>query len=54
MATKKKSNVGRKPATDPKVQVSFYVEQSKITKVGGMDKARTISIRAVEAAATNQ
>ena len=37
---KKKSNAGRKPATDPKIPVQFYIETSKVEIVGGIEKAR--------------
>jgi hypothetical protein len=33
----KKSNAGRKPISDKKVQVSLYIRQSKIDKFGGID-----------------
>lgn len=33
----KRKNVGRKPVADKKVQVSFYIEASKIEKLGGLD-----------------
>ena len=33
----KKSNRGRKPISDKKVQVSLYIRQSKIDKFGGID-----------------
>lgn len=34
----KKSNAGRKPVPDKKVQVSLYVLTSQIEKFGGLDK----------------
>jgi hypothetical protein len=34
----KKSNRGRKPISDKKVQVSLYIRQSKIDKFGGIDE----------------
>ena len=34
----KRSNAGRKPVLDKKVQVSFYIEQSKIDKMGGLEE----------------
>lgn len=37
MKTVKKSNRGRKPISDKKVQVSLYIRQSKIDKFGGID-----------------
>jgi len=40
MTTKSKS--GRKPVTDPKVQLCIYVEQSVIDKLGGADKVREV------------
>ena len=33
----KRQNCGRKPVADKKVQVSFYIEQSKIDKLGGLE-----------------
>jgi hypothetical protein len=33
----KKSNRGRKPISDKKVQVSLYIRQSRIDKFGGID-----------------
>ena len=41
MATKhggNRKNSGRKPVSDKKVQVSFYIKQSKIDSVGGIEK----------------
>lgn len=40
-----KSKGGRKPASDPKVQVAFWIEKSKVASVGGMEKARERCIR---------
>lgn len=37
---KKKSKAGRKAAADPKIQVTFWIETSKVTAAGGMEKAR--------------
>ncbi len=34
----KKSNAGRKPVPDKKVQVSLYVPTSQIEKFGGIEK----------------
>ena len=34
----KRKTSGRKPVTDKKVQVSFYIKQSKIDSVGGIEK----------------
>lgn len=34
----KKSNAGRKPIPDKKVQVSLYVVSSQIEKFGGLDE----------------
>ena len=36
----KKSNRGRKPISDKKVQVSLYIRQSKIDKFGGIDELK--------------
>lgn len=33
-----RKNAGRKPVSDKKIQVSFYVKKSKIDSVGGIDK----------------
>ena len=44
----KRKNVGRKPVTDKKVQVSFYIEQSKIEKIGGLDAFKEKIITYVE------
>ena len=38
MKTKKKSNAGRKPVSDKKVQVSLYVLSSRIEKFGGLEE----------------
>jgi len=40
MKTVKKSNRGRKPISDKKVQVSLYIRQSKIDKFGGIDELK--------------
>lgn len=34
----KKSNAGRKPVSDKKVQVSLYILSSQIDKFGGLEK----------------
>ena len=34
----KKSNAGRKPVSDKKVQVSLYVLSSQIAQFGGLEK----------------
>jgi len=44
----KRKNVGRKPITDKKVQVSFYIESSKIEKLGGLDAFKEKIIAHVE------
>lgn len=36
----KKGTSGRKPSTDKKVQLAFYVRESTIKKLKGMVKAR--------------
>jgi hypothetical protein len=33
-----RKNSGRKPVSDKKIQVSFYIKQSKIDSVGGIEK----------------
>ena len=37
----KRKNAGRKPVSDKKIQVSFYIEQSKIDKMGGLDEFKS-------------
>jgi hypothetical protein len=44
----KRKNSGRKPVTDKKVQVSFYIEGSKIEKLGGLDPFKEKIIAYVE------
>jgi hypothetical protein len=44
----KRKTSGRKPVTDKKVQVSFYIEQSKIQKLGGLDAFKEKIIACVE------
>lgn len=36
----KKSNAGRKPSTDPKVRVVFFIEQSLLDMNGGMQDCK--------------
>jgi len=36
----KKSNAGRKPVPDKKVQVSLYIRQSEIEKFGDIEKLK--------------
>jgi len=36
----KKSNAGRKPVPDKKVQVSLYILSSQIEKFGGLDELK--------------
>jgi hypothetical protein len=36
----KKSNAGRKPISDKKIQVSLYIRQSKIDKFGGIEELK--------------
>ena len=38
MLKTKKSNAGRKPVSDKKVQVSLYVLSTQIEKLGGLEK----------------
>lgn len=45
----KKSNAGRKPVADPKIQLPVYIEQSIIKKVG-REKAQQIAYDAVKRA----
>jgi len=40
---KKKSNAGRKPSTDPKVRVVFFLEQSLVDHNGGMEDCKVQS-----------
>jgi hypothetical protein len=42
MKTVKKSNRGRKPISDKKVQVSLYIRQSKIDKFGGIEELKDV------------
>ena len=35
-----RKNSGRKPVSDKKGQVSLYIEQSKIKKLGGIDELK--------------
>jgi hypothetical protein len=44
----KRKTSGRKPVADKKVQVSFYIEQSKIEKLGGLDAFKDKIIAYVE------
>jgi hypothetical protein len=44
----KRKTSGRKPVTDKKVQVSFYIEGSKIEKLGGLDAFKEKIIAYVE------
>jgi hypothetical protein len=44
----KRKTSGRKPVTDKKVQVSFYIEQSKIEKLGGLETFKEKIIAYVE------
>jgi hypothetical protein len=44
----KRKNSGRKPVSDKKVQVSFYIKQSKIDSVGGIDKFKEKVLRYIE------
>lgn len=48
--TKKKSNAGRKPVDDPKVQICIYPEQSIVDKLG-KEEIQEIAIKAVRNAA---
>jgi len=44
----KRKNAGRKPVSDKKVQVSFYIKKSIIDSVGGMDKFKEKVLRYIE------
>jgi hypothetical protein len=44
----KRKTSGRKPVADKKVQVSFYIESSKIEKLGGVDAFKDKIIAYVE------
>jgi hypothetical protein len=50
----KRKNAGRKPGNDNKVQVSLYIEQSKIEKSGGLDVLKNKIIRYVDCLMLNQ
>ncbi len=39
----RRKNSGRKPATDPKIRITFYVEKSVVKANGGAAKCRKIS-----------
>ena len=45
---KPKSNRGRKEEPDKKKQVSFYIRQSKIDAIGGMDETVKLCQCAIE------
>ena len=44
----KRKTSGRKPVADKKVQVSFYIEQSKIENFGGLDAFKEKIIAYIE------
>jgi hypothetical protein len=44
---KKKGKVGRNPVDDPKVAVTFYIQQSQVNKLGGMERAREFCINQI-------
>ena len=44
----KRKTSGRKPVADKKMQVSFYIEGSKIEKLGGLDAFKDKIIEYVE------
>lgn len=50
---KKKSKGGRKPVSDPKIQVHFWIEGSKVKAVGGMEDARLFCIESMTEKAKN-
>lgn len=43
----KRSNAGRKKVADPKVQLTIYIEKSKIEKAGGMEQAKIIAYQSL-------
>lgn len=43
-----RKNSGRKPVFDKKVQVSFYIKQSKIESVGGIEKFKDKVLNYIE------
>ncbi len=47
----KRSNSGRKPVSDKKIQVSFYIEGSKIKKLGGLDAFKEKVIKYIDRSA---
>ena len=51
---KKKSNAGRKPVQDKKVQVSLYVEISKIEKFGGIENYKSECYKLAEKPPLNE
>ena len=44
----KRKASGRKPVLDKKVQVSFYIETSKIEKIGGLEAFKEKIITYIE------
>lgn len=47
----KRSNSGRKPVKDKKIQLSIYPLTSQVKAAGGKKKAKTVALQAVEACA---
>lgn len=41
---KKKTNRGRKPVKDKAIQVTFWIKESKVKAVGGMESARSMCL----------
>lgn len=47
----KRSNAGRKPVKDKKVQLTIYPRTSQVKAAGGKKKAKLVALQAVEACA---
>lgn len=48
MNANKKTNVGRKKSADPKVNIQFYIEQSKVDAMGGMEATRSFCVSSID------
>jgi hypothetical protein len=45
----KRSNAGRKPLKDKKIQLSIYPLTSQVKKAGGKQKAKEVALQAIAA-----
>lgn len=43
----KREGAGRKPADDPKLQLSIYVKTSTVMAAGGEEAAKTVAFNAI-------